>query len=133
MKVYPCQRCGKPYRSLKGMKNHYRFACEHEKKFSCNFCTASYYYKHHLQRHKCKYAEHVMTRIWSDGIWAGKKNVLLPEYLFIWKNVPHLYFINICFRYQVYYLLYVYKYIKCICSFIVVENFTNSHLCSEKY
>ncbi|KAJ8958186.1 hypothetical protein NQ318_006128 [Aromia moschata] len=34
------------------MQNHFKFSCEHKKTFCCNFCTASYYYKHHLQRHK---------------------------------------------------------------------------------
>ncbi|RZB39196.1 hypothetical protein BDFB_000069 [Asbolus verrucosus] len=49
--IYPCTRCGKPYKSKKAMMTHLKFSCENHRSFFCNFCSAAYFYKHHLQRH----------------------------------------------------------------------------------
>lgn len=49
--LYPCTRCGKPYRSKKAMYTHFKFSCENKRTFFCKMCSAAYFYNHHLQRH----------------------------------------------------------------------------------
>ncbi|CAG9864630.1 unnamed protein product [Phyllotreta striolata] len=50
-RIFPCTRCGKPYRSRKAMYTHFRFSCENKRTFFCNLCNAAYFYSHHLKRH----------------------------------------------------------------------------------
>ncbi|XP_014482690.1 PREDICTED: gastrula zinc finger protein XlCGF8.2DB-like, partial [Dinoponera quadriceps] len=49
--LYPCDTCGRQYRSKISLQRHKRLECGKEAQFSCILCHAKFKHKHSLLRH----------------------------------------------------------------------------------